>query len=62
MTKNYYDFYCEECNYCLDLSNRKGDATTKWCSAHNRRVQEHDQGCNLFVLYEEGVDWDEFDN
>ena len=57
---NFYDFYCEECNYCLDMFNRRRDGSTKWCSLHNKRVNEQDQGCQDFVLYEEG-EWNEQD-
>ena len=59
--KNFYDFYCEECNSCVDMFNRRGDGSTKWCEMHSRRVQEHDQACSDFVLYEEGEDWNEQD-
>ena len=53
-TLNYYDFYCEECNYCVQMFNRRKDGSTDWCSLHNKRVQAHDSGCKDFVLYEEG--------
>ena len=54
--KNYADFYCGECNYCVDMFNRRKDNSTKWCSLHNKRADEMGEACQDFVLYEEGED------
>ena len=52
--ENYADFYCEECNFCVEMFNRRKDDSNLWCSLHNKRAKAHDSGCSDFVLYEEG--------
>ena len=51
---NYEDFYCGECNYCVEMFTRRKDNTNLWCSLHNKRAEYYDKGCRDFVLYEEG--------
>ena len=60
--KNYEDFYCGECNYCVDIVPRRKSESLKWCSLHNKRAGEMDKGCMDFVIFEEGDMWDEFDD
>ena len=51
---NYEEFYCGECNYCVEMFTRRKDNTNLWCSLHNKRANYYDSGCQDFVLYEEG--------
>ena len=51
---NYYDFYCGECKYYLELWDKRKDCTRGWCDRNIKRVKEEDPGCPAFEIGLEG--------
>lgn len=51
---NYYDFYCGECKYFVELWDNRKKEPRFWCDKLNMRVQEQDPGCQSFKIGVEG--------